>query len=245
MNFCGKCGPKLAPDDAFCPQCGQPVQGGNPSRANYQTKPHHKGGWLALVLVLIVAVGLGFWWFQRPNTSQSALTSSSTSSTSQASTASSEQSVSSSSTSSSASLWNTSKDQALANFVASWAPKMGQSYVKYDGTNSIRSAPGSTYPDDFDKAYFQSTPAKGAGNGTETKISMGWAPTGQGPYDYNVVAIYNYNSGKLVGRITYAFCVHNGQPVALVNQTTNGNDVWTVTQNQDVSSNYAKIFNEN
>ena len=243
MQYCGKCGAKLKADDAFCPQCGTPVKSSEPSRLNQQAKPSHKGIWIGVAIAVVVVLGLAWWFFMKASNDSTMATMSSSSSSSQTSQTSSSSSNTSSSASSS-SLWNSTKDQELESFINSWAPKMGQSYVKYDGTNSIKSAPGCIYPDDFDKAYFQSTPARGAGTGTETKISMGWAPTGAGPYDYNVVAIYNYNSGKLVGRITYAFCIHNGQPVALVNQTTNGNDVWSVTRNQDVSSNFEKIFNE-
>ena len=110
---------------------------------------------------------------------------------------------------------------------------MGQSYTKYDGHTDIRTKSGMHYPSDFDQTTV---------NGTHD--SMGWAPSGKGSYDYNVVALYNYDRpGGAAGHITYAFAFHDGQPVALVDQSTNGTANWTPTKNADVSSNFARIDN--
>lgn len=78
-----------------------------------------------------------------------------------------------------------------------------------------------------------------------------WSTTGTGNYDYNVVAMYNYNKSPQGDgnastniseyHITYAFAYHNGQPVALVSQSTNGGMVWTPTKNATVQSNWARI----
>lgn len=130
-------------------------------------------------------------------------------------------------------LWNKSKDQQLSDFINQWAPTMGQSYTKYDGHTDIRTKSGMHYPSDFDQTTV---------NGTHD--SMGWAPSGKGSYDYNVVALYNYDRpGGAAGHITYAFAFHDGQPVALVDQSTNGTANWTPTKNADVSSNFARIDN--
>ena len=130
-------------------------------------------------------------------------------------------------------LWNKSKDQQLSDFINQWAPTMGQSYTKYDGHTDIRTKSGMHYPSDFDQTTV---------NGTHD--SMGWAPSGKGSYDYNVVALYNYDRpGGAAGHITYAFAFHDGQPVALVDQSTNGTANWTPTKNADVSSNFARIAN--
>lgn len=130
-------------------------------------------------------------------------------------------------------LWDKSKDQQLSDFINQWAPTMGQSYTKYDGHTDIRTKSGMHYPSDFDQTTV---------NGTHD--SMGWAPSGKGSYDYNVVALYNYDRpGGAAGHITYAFAFHDGQPVALVDQSTNGTANWTPTKNADVSSNFARIAN--
>lgn len=131
--------------------------------------------------------------------------------------------------------WNDSKDQQLEKFINSWAPTMGQQYEKYSGQGNIRTKAGMEYPSQLDKTTV---------NGTND--SIGWAPSGKGPYAYNVVALYNYNRpGNAATHITYAFAFHDGQPVALVDQSTNGTPDWTPTKNADVSSNFARIANSN
>lgn len=128
-------------------------------------------------------------------------------------------------------LWNKKKDQELTSFINQWAPTMGQSYTKYDGNHDIRTKSGMYYPKDLSDTMV---------NGTHA--SIGWAPSGKGSYDYNVVALYNYDRpGNAATHITYAFAFHNGEPVALVDQSTNGTPDWTPTKNTDVSSNFAKI----
>lgn len=130
-------------------------------------------------------------------------------------------------------LWNDSKDQQLSEFINKWAPTMGQSYTKYDGQNDIRTKAGSHYPSYLGQATV---------NGSNS--SIGWAPSGKGSYDYNVVAIYNYDRpGNAATHITYAFAFHDGQPVALVDQSTNGTTDWTPTKNADVASNFERISN--
>lgn len=75
---------------------------------------------------------------------------------------------------------------------------------------------------------------------------MGWAPTGKGDYEYNVVAIYNYDGTEppLPNRITYFFAFHNGKPVVLVDQSRDGDPNCKPTSNQDVASNFERIANE-
>lgn len=113
---------------------------------------------------------------------------------------------------------------------------MHQSYTKYNDHDDLSIATGSKYPSDLSKTIV---------NGSSD--SIGWAPSGKGKYDYNVVALYNYNKGgaPVGGHITYAFAFHDGDPVALVDQSTNGTPDWTPTKNTDVSSNFAKIANGN
>lgn len=129
-------------------------------------------------------------------------------------------------------LWNSSKDAQLEQFINQWAPTMHQSYEKYDGHHDLETGTGEKYPQDLDQTTV---------NGSHD--SIGWAPSGKGSYDYNVVALYNYkrSGGPTGGHITYAFAFHDGQPVALVDQSTNGTPDWTPTKNTDVSGNFAKI----
>lgn len=131
-------------------------------------------------------------------------------------------------------LWNTQKDEQLEKFINQWAPTMHQSYEKYDGHNDLETGTGEKYPKDLGQTTV---------NGSSD--SIGWAPSGKGKYDYNVVALYNYkrSGGPTGGHITYAFAFHDGQPVALVDQSTNGTPDWTPTKNTDVSGNFAKIAN--
>lgn len=130
-------------------------------------------------------------------------------------------------------LWNDSKDQQLSEFINKWAPTMGQSYTKYDGQNDLRTKSGMHYPSDLGQTTV---------NGSNA--SIGWAPSGKGSYDYNVVALYNYDRpGNAATHITYAFAFHDGQPVALVDQSTNGTPDWTSTKNADVASNFERIAN--
>lgn len=131
-------------------------------------------------------------------------------------------------------LWDKTKDEQLQAFINSWEVQMGQTYTKYDGKNSLKTSPGTTYPDIFN------------GNGVYSdgqKLSIGWAPTGKGPYEYNVVAIYNYDGDQppLPNHITYLFAFHNGQPVALVDQSREGDVRVSPTQNTDVAENFKSI----
>lgn len=131
----------------------------------------------------------------------------------------------------SSTLWNSDKDKKLSQFMDAWAPTMNQSYEKYSGSGNIRTKAGMQYPRDLDKTTV---------NGTHD--SIGWSPSGKGAYAYNVVAIYNYDRpGNAATHITYAFAFHDGQPVALVEQSTNGTPDWTPTKNTDVANNFAQI----
>lgn len=129
-------------------------------------------------------------------------------------------------------LWNDKKDDQLESFINQWAPTMHQSYTKYDGTNSIKTVTGAHYPADLSQESVNNT-----------NSTIGWSKDGEGNYDYNVVAIYDCNSGSTTQRITYFFAFHDGQPVALVDQTTNGPLVAAPTKNTDVSSSFSAIAN--
>jgi hypothetical protein len=136
----------------------------------------------------------------------------------------------SSSEKNSSTLWNDKKDQQLENFISKWAPTMNQTYTKYDGKTPIKTSVGATYPADLSNENVDD------GNST-----IGWSKTGKGNYDYNVVAIYDYNSNTTLKRITYFFAFHNGQPVALVDTTNNGPLMAAPTRNEKVASNFNAI----
>ena len=128
-----------------------------------------------------------------------------------------------------AALWNSDKDQQLAKFINQWAPTMKQAYTKYDGKHELKLATGVKYP-----SQLKATTVNGQHD------SIGWSPKGTGKYAYNVVALYNDNQGGNQ-HITYAFAFHDGQPVALVDQSTNGTPNWTPTRNADVANGFSQI----
>jgi len=129
-------------------------------------------------------------------------------------------------------LWDGTKDNQLKTFIDQWAPTMKQSYVKYDGSKSLKTSTGTSYPDDLSKVSVENTNA-----------SIGWDKTGKGNYDYDVVAIYNYNGTvpPLPNHITYFFAFHNGQPIVLVDQSRDGTPNLTETANTKLKSGFADI----
>lgn len=129
-------------------------------------------------------------------------------------------------------LWNSDKDVKLKEFINQWAPTMHQSYVKYDGKHSLNISNGTTYPDDLKHVKIGNNSA-----------SIGWNKTGKGNYQYNVVAIYNYNESSLSDHITYFFTFHNGKPIVLVDQTTNGTPNLFPTENNVLKTGFENIAN--
>lgn len=131
-------------------------------------------------------------------------------------------------------LWDSKKDAQLKNFIDQWAPKMNQSYEKYDGTHSLKTSVGTEYPDYLSKVNVEGT-----------QDSIGFSKDGKGDYSYNVVAIYNYDGTKppLPNHITYFFAFHNGQPIVLVDQSRDGTPNLVETQNNDVKSGFNEIVN--
>lgn len=164
----------------------------------------------------------------KANSSSQAQSSSSSQTSSSSSSAATTASVSSKQTT--AGSWDGQKAQQLEAFMQVWAPTLKQAYNKYDGSNQLTTLTGTKYPADLSNVYVDNH-----------KVSIGWNPTGSNKYEYNVVAIYNDNIGAPEQRITYFFALHNGKPVALVNQTTNGQDTATPTKNPDIAKNFASI----
>lgn len=132
-------------------------------------------------------------------------------------------------------LWNKTKDKQLEDFINQWAPTMHQAYTKYDGVHQLENSVRLKYPRDLDRQLVN-----------EKRHAIGWSETGDGPYEYNVVAIYNYNKEvpPFPGRITYLFAFRHGQPVALVDESRDGEPRAVETQNLDVKNNFARIATE-
>lgn len=127
--------------------------------------------------------------------------------------------------------WSSEKQGKLDDFFDDWADSMDQEYEKYDGTGQIKTAAGEEFPKDFSRVQV---------NGQ--KVTMSYEPDGKGDSDYNVVAIYNYDKDEGASHITYFFAFHNGQPIVLVDETTNGDYVQAKeTANKDLINGFNAI----
>lgn len=136
--------------------------------------------------------------------------------------------------------WSSDQEAQLASFMNRFGTKMKQKYKEYNGQESIETLAGEKYPDDFNNRTFKMY----SDNSKKTEtINIGWDPSLKKDYDYHVVSIFNCNVGNPEQHITYLFSVHDGQPVALVDQTTNGSDCMVKeTANQEVRTAFANIF---
>ena len=139
--------------------------------------------------------------------------------------------------------WSSDQEAQLASFMNRFGTKMKQKYKEYNGQESIETLAGEKYPDDFNNRTFKIY----SDNSKKTEtINIGWDPSLKKDYDYHVVSIFNCNVGNPEQHITYLFSVHDGQPVALVDQTTNGSDCMVKeTANQEVRTAFANIFEGN
>lgn len=139
--------------------------------------------------------------------------------------------------------WSSDQEAQLASFMNRFGTKMKQKYKEYNGQESIETLAGEKYPDDFNNRTFKMY----SDNSKKTEtINIGWDPSLKKDYDYHVVSIFNCNVGNPEQHITYLFSVHDGQPVALVDQTTNGSDCMVKeTANQEVRTTFANIFEGN
>ena len=139
--------------------------------------------------------------------------------------------------------WDEDKESQLAEFMDSFGKKMKQDYDEYDGHKSLETLAGEKYPDDLSNRTFKLY----SDNSKKTEtIDIGWDPSLKKDYDYHVVSIFNCNVGNPEQHITYLFSVYDGQPVALVDQTTNGSDCMVKeTANQEVRTAFANILDGN
>ncbi|GBG04430.1 DUF4767 domain-containing protein [Lactobacillus rodentium] len=135
---------------------------------------------------------------------------------------------SSDSTSNSSDDWNSSKQAKFDDFFDNWADGMDQDYTKVNTDGTFKAGPAE-YPAAFDKFDVDGEP-----------VTIGMSKDGRGNKDYNVVAVYNH--GNYEFHITYFFTFHNGKPVVLVDQTTNGDRIKAkVTDNQKLREGFARI----
>lgn len=144
------------------------------------------------------------------------------------------------------SLWNQSKNQKLASFMQKWGATMNQQYKSYGPGNNTNFY-GIAFPQQFDQTLLK------VDNQT---VSMKWSNDGTGNADYNVVAIYcDSDSAQPMNEHLYLFTFHNGEPVVLITQQTNGNVTKSAdngpddglhfkeTANQDLSNGFKAIAN--
>lgn len=205
---------------------------------------------IAIVVVVLLSVILykpiqSFYYKMNENNSKSSQTVTSTvestkkSSSSSSSSTSSPPSTSSDSSATATSLWNADKQSQLATFMIDWGNRMGQ-----PGYRRL------TKDSDVDFIRFVNnnhvvvnTDSKD--NGQEFK-SVEWSTNGEGNSEYNIVDSYIWYSGH-VGVNFYLFAIHNGQPVVLVSNQTQGNErnalyVWP-SENADLQNKFAEIVN--
>ena len=144
------------------------------------------------------------------------------------------------------SLWNQSKNQKLASFMQKWGATMNQQYKSYGPGNNTNFY-GIAFPQQFDQTLLK------VDNQT---VSMKWSNDGTGNADYNVVAIYcDSDTAQPMNEHLYLFTFHNGNPVVLITQQTNGNVTKSAnngpddglhfkeTANQDLSNGFKAITN--
>ena len=147
-------------------------------------------------------------------------------------------------------LWSDDQTERLISYMDEFGEKMHQPYSHYTGTGSITTAAGQEYPSFLSEGKFKlSTGDKDSRDPEDMdSIKLKWNPDvtdeDSDSDTYNVVAIFNYNGKNAEQHITYLFCFYHGEPVALVDQTTNGEyAVVHATANHDLTSNFEEIAN--
>lgn len=143
-------------------------------------------------------------------------------------------------------LWNQSKNQKLASFMQKWGTTMNQQYKSYGPENNTNFY-GIAFPQQFNQTLLKVD---------NQPVSMKWSNDGTGNADYNVVAIYcDSDTAQAMNEHLYLFTFHNGNPVVLITQQTNGNVTkaanngpddglhFKETSNQDLANGFKAIAN--
>lgn len=147
-------------------------------------------------------------------------------------------------------LWSSNQNDELISYMDEFGDKMHQSYEHYTGSGSLTTAAGQEYPSWLSQGRFKLSTGDHDSRNPEdmSSIDLKWNPqvTSEDSDDdtYNVVTIFNYNGKSAEQHITYLFCFYHGEPVALVDQTTNGDyTIVHATANKDLTSHFEEIAN--
>lgn len=147
-------------------------------------------------------------------------------------------------------LWSSNQNDELISYMDEFGDKMHQSYEHYTGSGSLTTAAGQEYPSWLSQGRFKLSTGDHDSHNPEdmSSIDLKWNPqvTSEDSDDdtYNVVTIFNYNGKSAEQHITYLFCFYHGEPVALVDQTTNGDyTIVHATANKDLTSHFEEIAN--
>ena len=150
-------------------------------------------------------------------------------------------------------LWSSNQNDELISYMDEFGEKMHQSYEHYiDGKDDLVTLAGEHFPSDINENTYPFKLSSGDHDSRDPKdmdsIKLKWNPQVTSKDNdsdtYNVVAIFNHNGKSAEEHITYLFCFYHGEPVALVDQTTNGGYVVVhPTANQDLTSHFEEIAN--
>lgn len=137
-------------------------------------------------------------------------------------------------------LWSATKNKALAAFMKDWQGKMGQTYQgTYEGHKANHG--DFIFPDGLQNGHLTSKLLL-----NYQPFKPVWSTNGMADAEYQVVAAAtgyaNQNHNQYARITTYLFTLHNGRPLVLVSQSTNGDYLWlTDSQNVDLQVGFAKI----
>lgn len=145
-------------------------------------------------------------------------------------------------------LWSSTQNDELISYMDEFGDKMHQSYEHYTGNGSLTTAAGQEYPNWLSQGRFKLSSGDRDSRDPEDmrSINLKWNPQVDKEEDeddtYNVVAIFNYNGKSAEQHITYLFCFYHDEPVALIDQTTNGDyTIVHATANKDLTSHFEEI----
>ena len=145
-------------------------------------------------------------------------------------------------------LWSSTQNDELISYMDEFGDKMHQSYEYYTGNGSLTTAAGQEYPNWLSQGRFKLSSGDRDSRDPEdmSSINLKWNPQVDKEEDeddtYNVVAIFNYNGKSAEQHITYLFCFYHDEPVALIDQTTNGDyTIVHATANKDLTSHFEEI----
>lgn len=145
-------------------------------------------------------------------------------------------------------LWSSTQNDELISYMDEFGDKMHQSYEHYTGNGSLTTAAGQEYPNWLSQGRFKLSSGDRDSRDPEdmSSINLKWNSQVDKEEDeddtYNVVAIFNYNGKSAEQHITYLFCFYHDEPVALIDQTTNGDyTIVHATANKDLTSHFEEI----